>query len=115
MGLKKENVEELKQKSVEEPKYERLEVKVVKDIKPNPLLGNRDMVMIMCFICSILLTYIFFDKGIIIMASNDGVIEYMVIIIGIVSYVTGILFWITQKIVKYCYFSAKRKADTKVD
>lgn len=93
----------------------RLEVIEVNNSKPVPLLGNRDMVMLMCLICSILLAYLYFDKNSITPAITHGILGYVFIYVVMVSYLTGLLFWITQKIVRFCYINAKRKADTKVD
>ena len=75
------------------------------------LFNNRDMCGFLCIICSALITYILAANGWI-SESLVGMASSIICFIAVISFC---LFWITQKIVQFCYRKAKRKADTKVD
>ncbi len=77
-----------------------------------PFFDNRDMCGFMCVICAALITYLFFTNGFVIYYSKWQLGGTIVSFIFLVSVV---LFWSTQKIVRFCSKRAKRKADTKVD
>ncbi len=76
-----------------------------------PFLDNRDMVVILCIICAVLITYLMFNAGWI---PFYGIIQFGGTFILLILAVFVILFWTTQKIVKTCYIRAKRKATDKV-
>lgn len=76
-----------------------------------PMLDYRDMCGIMCIICAVLITYLLFTNGFIIYYSR---IQLAGIIVSVIFAIFIVLFWTTQKIVRFCYKRAKRKAqDTK--
>ena len=76
-----------------------------------PYLDNRDMVVILCIICAVLITYLMFNAGWI---PFYGIIQFGGTFILLILAIFTILFWVTQKIVRYCYIRTKRKATDKV-
>ena len=77
-----------------------------------PFFDNRDMCGFMCVICAALITYLLFDKGILIC---NGLTSYMLVVWSVMLVIAHSLFGITQRLVRFCYFRAKRKAhDNKV-
>lgn len=88
--------------------HERLEVRETEQ----PMLDNRDMCGAMCVVCAALITYLMCEKGKIVYV---GGIQFYGSIISSILLITLILFWITQKIVMFCFKRAKRKADIRVD
>lgn len=79
--------------------------------EPNkPFLDNRDMCMALSIICAALITYI--------MTENSWLSESLIGMIGSIicfmAVISFCLFWVTQKIVRFCYIKAKRKATDKV-
>ena len=67
-----------------------------------PFLDNRDMCGFMCIICAVLITY--YSRW-----QLGGTIVSFIFLVSVV------LFWTTQKIVRFCNRRAKRKAhDNKV-
>ena len=75
--------------------------------KEKPLFDNRDMCMAMCIICASLITYIMFSSGFIIASG----IQLIIAIIAYIFAISYVLFKITQKIVRACYFQAKRREE----
>lgn len=99
-------METKKAKNLRKSNADRLEVAAVKEPK-KPMLDNKDMVAFLCIICAALMTYIFFDKSKVIIGSRIQLAFLVVVQIG---YIALFLYWTTQKIVRTCYFRAKRKA-----
>lgn len=84
-----------------------MELRSNKNIPDKPMLDNRDMVAIMCIICSALITYLFIDKNEVIVG---GIIQLSFVIMVQIAWQAVLMFWIAQKIVKFCHIRAKRKA-----
>lgn len=77
-----------------------------------PLFDNRDMCMVLSIICAAMITYLLFDKGIL---ACNRLIPHALVVLSIMYVIAELMFWITQKVVRFCYIKAKRKADNKVD
>lgn len=76
-----------------------------------PFLDNRDMCGFMCVICAALITYLFFTNGLVIYHSRW---QLAGTIVSLIFLIFMVLFWTTQKIVRFCNRRAKRKATDKV-
>lgn len=76
-----------------------------------PFLDNRDMCGFMCIICAALITYLIFSNG---QVPHYSKIQLGGAIVCLIFIISVALFWTTQKIVRFCYKRAKRKATDKV-
>lgn len=76
-----------------------------------PMLDNRDMCGFMCIICAALITYLIFSNG---QVPHYSKIQLGGAIVCLIFIISVALFWTTQKIVRFCYKRAKRKATDKV-
>ncbi len=85
----------------------RLEVKE----REKPFLDNRDMCGLMCIVCAALITYQLITSGQVVYGSR---LQLYGAIISLMFLISVSLFCATQKIVRICYFRAKRKATDKV-
>lgn len=103
LGKEVKPVKEIQSINLRSPKVE---------VEDEPMLDDRDMCGFMCIVCAALITYLFFTNGFVIYHSRWQLGGTIVSFIFLESVV---LFWTTQKIVRFCNRRAKRKAhDNKV-
>lgn len=77
-----------------------------------PMLDYKDMCLWMSTVCAALITYLFYENGLII-PFNELIRDAGTVVISI-AVITLVLFTITNWIVKFCYYRTKRKATDKV-
>ena len=95
-----------------EPEVQNIRSPKPKQVENKPFMDNRDFVLILCIICSALITYLLCDKNVI---SYDDNAQLAAVVATLTFFMALSMFWVTQKIVRNCYIRAKRKADNKVD
>ena len=92
---------ELEVTNIRSSKSNRLEVREPE----KPMLDNRDMCGGLCIVCAALIAYILSEH-----IPYADEFQFNGTIVCIIAVISVILFWITQKIVWFCYKRAKRKA-----